>query len=162
MEGERQLGDIVGGYWKMEKMDDTLDRLMRLTEEYKRFADYFNGIQNRVIEQNEDDEYVSVHTRLMLLRKYGQKNDFNLSNNNNNFTQFNYSYDKSPGESQVNNNNNNNNNNINIDMIIPTVSQFSQNEQNNNLPELNDKLKQNNNNDNDNNNNNFDFPNPYN
>ena len=46
-------------------------------------------------------------------------------------------------------------------MIIPTVSQFSQNEQNNNLPELNDKLKQNNNNDN-NNNNNFDFPNPYN
>ena len=64
----------------MEKMDDTLDRFMRLTEEYKRFADYFNGIQNRVIEQNEDDEYVSVHTRLMLLRKYGQKNDFNLKN----------------------------------------------------------------------------------
>lgn len=62
----------------MEKTDDALDRFMRLTKEYKRFAEYFNGIQNRVIEQIEDDEYVSVHTRLMLLRKYGHKNDFNL------------------------------------------------------------------------------------
>lgn len=62
----------------MEKTDDTLDRFMRLTKEYKRFADYFDGIQNRVIEQNEDDDYVSMHTRLMLLRKYGNKNEFNL------------------------------------------------------------------------------------
>lgn len=51
---------------------------MQLTKEYKRFADYFRGIEKRVIEAIEDDEYISINTRLMLLRKYGLKNDFSL------------------------------------------------------------------------------------
>ena len=55
----------------MMKTDDTLDRFMMLTKEYKRFADYFSELENRVIEKSEEDVYISLYTRLMLLRKYG-------------------------------------------------------------------------------------------
>ena len=59
----------------VQNMDYSLEQFMQLTKEYKRFADYFVELRKRIIDTSEDDEYISVYTRLMLLRKYGLKND---------------------------------------------------------------------------------------
>lgn len=59
----------------MMMTDDTLNRFMMLTKEYKRFADYFSELEKRVIEKSEEDAYISLYTRLMLLRKYGPNNN---------------------------------------------------------------------------------------
>ena len=58
----------------MMMTDDTLNRFIMLTKEYKRFADYFSELEKRVIEKSEEDVYISLYTRLMLLRKYGPNN----------------------------------------------------------------------------------------
>ena len=58
-----------------EKKDDSLELFMQVTREYKRFVDYFAGIKERVENYTREDEYISLNTRLMLLRKYSSSGD---------------------------------------------------------------------------------------
>ena len=62
----------------MAKTDNSLEKFMQLTKEYIRFANYFVGLEKRLLDKSEEDEYISVFTRLMLLRKYGPQNDLNV------------------------------------------------------------------------------------
>ena len=61
-----------------EKKDDSLELFMQVTREYKRFVDYFAGIKERVENYTREDEYISLNTRLMLLRKYSSSGDIDL------------------------------------------------------------------------------------
>ena len=60
------------------KKDDSLERFIKITKEYKRFVDYFHGLKDRVDEVSKEDDYISLNTRLILLRKYGFSGDMDF------------------------------------------------------------------------------------